>query len=502
MSSFAPAFLSGDARALAFLPDDFRHGSRRAEVVRRAATRAVAAPVLAALKAQSARRPFPEARRDALEALGRAGTVAVVTGQQVGLFLGPLYSLHKAVTAISVARALESETGVRCVPVFWLQSEDHDFAEIDHTVVHDREGGLHRLRLASPHTPRASVSTIRLGEGVEAVLAQLRAALESQPHVDEVMALLSRHCVASATWVDAFAGVVSELLPELVLLDPRDEAIAGCVRPVHERALAECDAMTRVLTEREAALEAAGFDVQVTVRDAPLSFIHPDGRDGPRYRATPLAQGAGDALCFSSSALLRPIVQDTLLPTAAIIGGPGELNYFAQLPPLYAHYGLPMPMVMPRARFRIVEPRVRSVLDTLSLRAVDVETSREAVLRRVTPASDAPSAESIEQRIVQATESVLSGVPGVEDAVKRTRGTIARAANRLALRYGRAQAARDATLTARVDRVQNVLFPDGAPQERVLGFAGFAARMGLEPFVAMLRAGVVPFDGSVKELAP
>jgi len=100
MSSFAPAFLSGDARALAFLPDDFRHGSRRAEVVRRAATRAAAAPGLAALKAQSARRPFSEARREALEALGRPGTVAVVTGQQVGYFLGPLYSLHKAVTAI------------------------------------------------------------------------------------------------------------------------------------------------------------------------------------------------------------------------------------------------------------------------------------------------------------------------------------------------------------------------------------------------------------------
>jgi bacillithiol synthase len=433
------------------------------------------------------------------------------------LFLCPLYSLYKAATAISVAHALEQETGVRCVPVFWLQSEDHDFAEIDHTVVHDREGALTRLQLASVHTPRASVSTVRLGAGVEAVLAQLHSALESQPHADEVLALLSRHYVASATWVDAFAGVMSEVFPELVLLDPRDEAIAAHVRPVHQRAMAQCHDVTRVLAEREAALEAAGFDVQVTVREAPLSFVHPEGRDGPRFRLAPTGEMPVDPLCLSTSALLRPIVQDTLLPTAAIIGGPGELNYFAQLPPLYAHFGLPMPMVMPRARFRVVEPRVRSLLATLGLQAGDVETTREALLRRVTQAAVLPSPrpsplkgereniesiENIETRLVQAVEAVLSDVHGVDDAVARTRATIARAANRLALRYSRAQTLRDQTLIARVDRLQRVQFPDGAPQERVLGFAGFAARMGLASFISMVREGVVPFDGALKELSP
>src|SRR6478735_8253503 len=129
-SACSAAFLRGEARATALLPDDFRHAARRGENVRRAATRAVSAKTLAALRAQSARLPASPAREAHLQALSQPGTVCVVTGQQVGLFLGPLYSLYKAASAVVIARTLQQETGVRCVPVFWLQSEDHDFEEI------------------------------------------------------------------------------------------------------------------------------------------------------------------------------------------------------------------------------------------------------------------------------------------------------------------------------------------------------------------------------------
>ena len=510
MSAFSAAFLAGGSRALALLPDEFRHAARRVEAVRRAASRATAAPVIEALKKQAARWGSSPAREAALAALATKGSVAVVTGQQVGLFLGPLYSFYKAASAVVTARALEQETGVRCVPVFWLQTEDHDLEEIDHLDVRLADGSLQRITLKSEHTPRASVSTVTLGGGVDAALRELEEALGDAPHAADVMALFRKHYRRDATWADAFAGVLSALLPELVLLDPRDEDLAVQVKGVHQRAFAECDAITRLLHERQRALESAGFEVQVHVREgSPLSFVHPDGRDGPRFRVERCAQGwrvAGgerivEPVHVSTSALLRPITQDTLLPTAAIIGGPGELNYFAQVPPLYAHFGLPMPMVMPRARFRVLEPRVASLLKKLGLAAEEVEAPFETVMARVAPVAAELTPELLERRLLDAIAPVLDAVPQLDDAVKRTRGTMARAASRLAGRYAAALRTRDETLVNQVRRLQTALFPHDEPQERVLGFPAFAARFGVDAFASMVVEAVVPFSTPVRTLS-
>ncbi len=543
MAAFSTAFLRGEPRAVSLLPDDFRRVSARAAKVSLAAKRAVAAPVLAALRAQAAVLPMTDARREALSALEKPGTVVVATGQQVGLFLGPLYSLYKAMSAVVTAQALQRETGVRCVPVFWLQTEDHDLEEIDHLDLslprdaapllasprfagggntslplpaergEGRGEGPVRLRVASEHVARASISGVKLGAQVDAALAELDELLADAPARDEVLTLLRRHYRPELTWSRAFAGVLSELVPELVLVDPRDEALAAHVFPVHQRALRECDEISSALSRRQAELRAAGFDVQVHVREgSPLSFLHPDGRDGPRCRverhgttwrtigeARDVSPG-DDPLCVSSSALLRPIIQDTLLPVAALIGGPGELNYFAQLPPLYAHFGLPMPMAVPRARFRIVEPRPASLLKKLGLTAAQLEAPRDEVLRRLAPVSPEQSPELLERRLLDVVEPVLDQVRGVDDAVKRTRATFVRAAGRLAGRYAAAQRTRDDTVVSRVERLQRVLFPREQPQERVLGFPEFAARLGVEPLLRMVRDALVPFSFDVVEL--
>ncbi|MDP3151836.1 MAG: bacillithiol biosynthesis cysteine-adding enzyme BshC [Archangium sp.] len=524
-SAFSPAFLRGEARAHAFLPDDFRHASRRAESVRRAATRAVSPSTIAALRAQSARLPAAAAREANLEALATPGTTVVVTGQQVGLFLGPLYSFYKAASAVVTARALQQETGVRCVPVFWLQSEDHDFEEIDHCDVQNGAGELVRLGLDAPgRVLRSSLSSLPLGANVAAALQELAIALEGLPHANEVLESFRRHYRPERTWVSSFAGVMAELFEELVLLDPRDAALAAEIRPVHERAVLECDRIANVLLERTAQLEAAGFAAQVHVRPgAPLSFFHPEGSDGPRFRMEKRDDAFGlvgredsrsaqqllacEPLCFSTSALLRPIVQDTLLPTAAIIGGPGELNYFAQLPPLYAHFGLPMPMLVPRARFRVIEPRTRSLLVTLGLTAAEVEAPADQVLKRLRPPAAALTPELLERRLADAIEPLLEAVPAkvgsdVEDAVKRTRKTIERAVSRLSGRYSRELQRGDQTLTDRLERLQRALYPHGEPQERVLGWPGFAARFGLAGFTSLVMAGLEPFSVPVKELSP
>ena len=225
-SSFSASWLRGDPRALGFLPDRFRHRTARAEAVAAAGSRSLAPALHDALVARNARLAPSPARERNLELLARPGTAAVVTGQQVGLFLGPLFTVYKAASAIVAARALTEETGRPCVPVFWLQTEDHDLPEIDHCSCPAPAGAPLRVALELPDaaTSRVPVGPRRLGESVTAALAALRAELGSQrPRRRAPGAARARRIARARRWRSAFAGVLSALFADegLVFLDPR-----------------------------------------------------------------------------------------------------------------------------------------------------------------------------------------------------------------------------------------------------------------------------------------
>ncbi len=483
---FSQAFLAGDARAAPFLKREFAQSGARLAQAQRASSFSMPAGVHASLVAQNKAYTSSPAREANLAALGQPGTTVMVTGQQAGLFLGPLYTFHKAAAVIADARQLEKESGIRCVPVFWLQSEDHDFDEINECVVVDREGELVTLRLADgPVGSRVSVKHLTLGPSVAKQLEALGEAVG----VSAFLELLGRHYRVGAGLVQAFAGVLAEMFADegLILVDPREAAMAEMLAPVHAKAVRDAGPISQALQARATALEAAGFEVQVRVRPgAPLSFFHPEGPAGPRVRVDSAAGlVAQSALCWSSSALLRPILQDSVFPTAGYVGGPGELNYFAQLPPLYEAFGLKMPMFVPRARFRLIDARTRSRLE------------------KKAPASTGLASADIETQLVKALGQVLDTVPaepGLADALKRTRGTIERAASRFASRYERFQLSKDQVEADRIKRIDAVLTPRGEPQERVLGLPSFACRSGLAAVKSAVFAALVPFDPEVKDV--
>jgi bacillithiol biosynthesis cysteine-adding enzyme BshC len=539
-SPFSPAWLRGDARALSFLPDRYRHPAARAEAAATAASRTVSPALLDVLVAQNARLAPSPARERSLERLSRPGTVAVVTGQQMGLFLGPLFTLYKAAAAIAAARAITEETGRPCVPVFWLQTEDHDLPEIDHCFVPRSTGGPLRVALDLPEAAasRAPIAHRRLGPSVTAALAALRAELGAEPHAPEYLALLERAYRPEATLAEAFTEVLSAVFAEegLIFLDPRDARLAPLAAPVHRLALQDAAAISTALAARVRALSDAGFSEQVHIRPgAPLGFFSPDGIDGPRYRLDPAGpdrwslvgppQSATvttaelhgwlerEPLRFTTSALLRPLLQDTWLPTVAYVGGPGEVAYFAQLAPLYAHAGLPMPLVVPRARFRVLDDRTRRWLGKLGLTADEVGAPRDEVLTRLaardaTRPLEAP--EALEARLFGAfaaeldrlNDPLLSLDPTLQDALQRTRGTVRVAVSRLTGRYGRALARRDGVTAERVDRLRTYLTPNGEPQERVLGLPYFACRIGPRAFTKRVLDACVPFSGALQDLTP
>jgi uncharacterized protein YllA (UPF0747 family) len=259
-------------------------------------------------------------------------------------------------------------------------------------------------------------------------------------------------------------------------------------------------------------LEAADFALQIPPRPgSTLVFFHQDNAHGPRYRLQRQPNDAGgdwnltgcndriadaevraltarEPMRFSTSALLRPLVQDALLPTVAYVGGPAEVSYFAQLMPLYELFELTPPLIVPRARFRCIAARARRLLDALGLSADDVARPIDELIERITvtratgaadPAVlNALVADEIAPRIVALTAAVEAAFPHLHRAAVRTRDSVAHAVQRLTRRYARELLARDTTTRQRLQRLQDALVPGGVPQERVYGWPSLAASVG------------------------
>jgi bacillithiol biosynthesis cysteine-adding enzyme BshC len=539
--SFLSALISGDPAARGLLSLDFRAPAARARRVAAVKTQVVPPALLAELRAQDAEWPESVNRGANLEALARPGTVAVITGQQVGLFLGPLYTFYKAASAIAVARALEAETGVRCVPIFWLQTEDHDFDEIATSHVLGSGGVPRRLTIApDARLPaRSSIAHHCLGPDVEAALASLDDALAMAPGAAEVMQLLRAHYRPGVPVGRAFGRVIAALFAEegLIVFDPRVPAVARLAVPLYRRALAETTEIGRALTERKAVLEAAGLSEQVPVRaSCPLVFFHDKSAEGPRYRLErsdadtwALAGAAGasvsdaelrrlleeDPLRFSTSALLRPLMQDTLFPTAAYVGGPAELAYFTQLGPLYDRFGLPQPLVVLRARLRCVDDRSRRLLAQLGLEARDLERPEAEVLQKLATraageTSDLPTPAALAEEMKAAFDPALARLRSVLRAadatllrpVDRRSTQMQVSVDRLVAKYAAALARKDSTRLERLERLRTYLNPEGHPQERHYGWPTLAARSGQDNFARSVAAAIAPFSTDIQEICP
>jgi bacillithiol biosynthesis cysteine-adding enzyme BshC len=534
---FASSYLAGEAAARAFIPHDFRDPQVRGARTRAAAARGASPALVAVLRAQQAQLPPSAARAAHVEALAAGGAAVVATGQQVGLFLGPLYGFYKAASAVAIARALTAETGVPCVPLFWLQTEDHDFAEIASATVADRDGAPRRLALAQRESDsdRVSIAHRTLGPEIAGLLEGLTDLLPPGPAADEALALLRAHYQAGRPLGAAFAGALAALFADegLLVFDPREARVAVLAAPLYRQAIAGAQPLEAALAARSAALAGAGFETQIEVRPGcALLFFHRGDVAGPRYRLQRDGEGDGwilsgcdDALSdealaatldreplrLSTSALLRPIVQDTLWPTAAYVGGPGELNYFAQLAPIYDHFGLAPPLVVPRARFRCVDARTRRLLAALGLSADDAGRPRPELYARLvgtTPAG-APEPAAVRAQVAGQlaavdglARSLEAAAPSLARAAARTRGSVAHALDRLVDRYVHALAERDGVVRDRLDRLEAALAPDGVPQERAYAWPSLAGRVGPAALkqLVMARLGADPFTTRLQEL--
>lgn len=513
----------------------------RRAAVEQAARRSADPALLAALVEANAALPPSAARDRHLKLLRQPGTVAVVTGQQAGLFLGPLFTLYKAATAVVAARALEKETGHACVPIFWLQNEDHDVAEINTCAIPTgRQDALHvSLQLDGAKESRTPVAHWKVGASIGDALSDVRAGLGAEPHAPEVLALLEQAYAPGVSLSDAFAQLFSRVFQEegLVVVDVRNPLVGRHAAAFHQRALDAAPGLASALGERVKELEAAGFGTQVHIRDgAPLAFFSPDAVDGPRYRMEPAGTPGSftlvghpgglvvteeqlrralqeEPLRFTTSALLRPLLQDTWFPVAGYVGGPGEIAYFSQLQPAYAVLGMEMPLLIPRARFRVLDDRTRTLLEKLGMTADEACAPATTLVERLAARAaregfEAPDA--VEKRLLGDVLAQVDALgarmalldPSLLKAATRTKDAVQEAVSKMVGKYARALAQRDGLTNERLEKVQSFLKPGNAPQERIYGIPYFAARHGLRPFVDAVMAAVQPFHGALEDLTP
>jgi bacillithiol biosynthesis cysteine-adding enzyme BshC len=455
------------------------------------------------LAGQQSRRSAPPEAVAAAQLLRDPRTVAVVTGQQAGLFGGPMYTLLKALTAIKLAERTAAEHQVPTVAIFWIDAEDHDWNEVKACNVLD--ASLTPTRIAIEDPPGAGdrpVGQIALDDSCVAALDRLATTLPPTEHTPALLEGLRKAYAPGLTMSEAFGRWLETLLGRrgLVVFDSSDKAAKPLVSAVFAREIEQIGETSRLAGEAGQALTDLGYHTQVAPHEGQAAIFRVDGgRSSIRADNGGLAIGDVHATreavlqevrtntgAFSPNVLLRPLVQDTLFPTICYVGGPSETAYLAQLRHVYAAFGVPMPLVQQRASATIFDSNAmrflqRHALPLEALRAQDEAALNELLKAQIPPAVDA-SLEEAARAVTECMDCVAEEVAQLDQTLEAAaRSTLGRMQDDLKKLHGKIiQAAKrkDETLRRQFVHAQAQAFPNGHPQEREIGLVYFVNKYG------------------------
>ena len=456
----------------------------RAEAVR-AATRGRA--WLDALQPAFAARGAAAAR---LERVGNGRGIVVTTGQQPGLFGGPIYTWSKALSALALADEIEAATGVPTAPVFWAATDDADFAEASWTAV-AVPGGAARLAVGAGAPLGRPMADMPLGDDLASAMDTLVRACGAT--VDERPLAAARAAYrAGATVGGAYVSFLRDLFEPfgIAVLDASHASVAEASRPFLVRALDRAAAVSAALRERDHAVEAAGYVPQVTEVEG-LSLVFERAPAGGDKRRVPLTEAAAVAAStrpaiLSPNVLLRPVIERAILPTASYIAGPGEIAYFAQVSAVAAALDLEPPMVLPRWSTTIVEPHVSRILSRLGIEELELAEPHRVegrLARDAIPSGLATALSELREQLSSRTSAVSealrdSELPLPSRVVDGTRNSMQHRLERLERRITAAVKRRELDTMTQIGTARGALFPLGTRQERALNIIPFIARHG------------------------
>jgi len=465
-----------------------------------------------------------------LERLLTGEALCVTTGQQPGLFLGPLYTIYKALSAVALAERLETVLDRPVVPVFWVAGDDHDHLEASQTFVLSPSSEVERLAL--PERPPDAPLTPMYREPLGPAVADLLDAFwQTQPETEfrgDVAAWLARHYEPDRTVADAFAGAIAEQVGRfgMVVFRPTHPAAKTAMRPHLLEALARAADLDRALAERAAELSARGAAAPVAVGDG-ASLVMLEGsagrdrlllddgafhlrRSGERFTLEEIADIAdADPARLSPNVLLRPVVEAAILPTVAYLGGPGELAYLPQCAPVYAALGVTPQTAAPRWSGVILETRTHKVLEKYDLTLEDLRLPEGQLEQRLVrgdlPAEADGAFQTLRATIEREYDIVRDAAMGVDPTLRKpvesTRNAALAGIRDVEKRIVGHLKQRNETLVQQLARTRAALFPLGKPQERVLGLPPFLTRYG-GAFLTTVHAEVERWAGGAVEAPP
>ncbi len=438
----------------------------------------------------------------------RKGASVIVTGQQVGLFGGPMFAIYKALTAVKLAEEA-TKAGVDAVPIFWLATYDHDLAEVNHVALPTAEGTLQTLTTSSRAAAGAPVSDVHLGDEIVPLVEEATKLLGES----EAATQLRESYRSGETMGTAFARLYSKLFAEwgVILLDASDHELHRIAEPIYRAAIERADELQAALIERGAALEKAGYHQQVKVTPSSVLVftmqngartaiqrhgsgeeeefvIGADGSAEKISKADLLDRVSSGAEHFSPNVLLRPIVEDYLLPTLAYTGGAAETAYFGQAGAVYEKLLGRVTPIIPRFSATIIEPKMQRLLEKHGLTLVDLFDGPEEVGKRI---AKRHLPHDLQQAFEDARKAFDANFAAVKERLEKLDRTLVDAAetcrskmqhqlDKLQAQAARAEAQKGEVVTRHANQLSEALYPDKGLQERGIGAIYFVARYGRE----------------------
>lgn len=465
------------------------------------------ARVCDALEAMNKRWGAGEETLKNIELLRESDCIAVVSGQQAGLFTGPLYTVYKALSAVKLAGCLQ-QRNTKAVPVFWMAAEDHDFAEVAKAEFIGRDCQLKNVAVSDKlHREGEPVGQVKLDDEIDTVINDLFELLPASEFAADMKTLVKNAWQPGRGYVESFAAMMTALLGRygLIFLDPLDPALKQLAAPLYSEAARRAPEIASALEQRSTELERAGYHAQVlaTANSFPL-FLHDEaGRrhsvarvENGKYRTKDAEQEyTAEELAvlaqeqperFSPNVTLRAVVQDYLLPTIAYHGGAAEIAYFAQTAEVYRVLARPATPILPRSSLTMIERHTGRVLERYDLTVADFFEGLEPVIKRVVEehlaADSAKLFTNAEQNVNHELDRLRQDLeaidPTLADALETGRKKINYQLDGLRQRFVRAQMTRDEAAHRQLQRAFDQLYPNKDLQERHINITSLLARHG------------------------
>ena len=460
-----------------------------------------------ALEAMNRRWGAGQATLDNIQLLREPDCIAVVSGQQAGLFTGPLYTIYKALSAVKLAGCLQ-QRNTKAVPVFWIASEDHDFAEVAKAELIGRDCQLKNVEVTGVlHREGQPVGQVVVDDSIAAVVDQLFELLPNSEFAADMKALVKDAWQPGRGYAESFAMMMTSLLGRygLIFLDPLDPELKKLAAPLYSEAAQRAPEIAAAIEKRSSELESAGYHAQVlaSANSFPL-FLHDE--QGARHAVVRVENGkyktkdveqeyTAEELAtlaretpdkFSPNVTLRAVVQDYLLPTIAYYGGAAEIAYFAQTAEVYRVLERPATPILPRSSLTMIERHTGRTLERYELSLKDFFEGLEPVIKRVveehlganTAKLFVNTEENVNHELDRLRRDLQSIDPTLASALDTGRKKINYQLEGLRARFVRAQMERDEAVHRQLQRAFDQLYPNKDLQERHINITSLLARHG------------------------